>query len=1046
MIHLVRKLIDNTCDVCPILELLDIYVQNSNQTELNMIRGRINTVLHDDKNYIFVPRMEIYGIIQKWYPKDKIVLHPNPMMYETENRLLTLLKNRSHNDIYALKTVVFAPLEDDNYTTGNLTQILFVSEKYVASSKKWSENLMISSKSLLFPYNQADNEPYSKEADRMTVGKPAKNVRNAINVLLMTYHAYFDRLAFNELTLDVLGNYIGYFFEICDTEEQIVDVIRHFNNKIAGIVFNTSYGSNQTVLFAGSTLAIYAARYSRNNLIPHKLLRNLVYYVINLLLTSLGNIYHFPTIELFIRNMMAINVPLKYIDYISKNYHNESEVIVYLYMLTEICINDKKSIIEPEFILNEIRSRANPVNLHLMVRDSMLSLFGNTDIISKVMEPIIKTCSIVVEMDKKILNTVSSEISQVQYNFTAKSLIGFAFNYEIKPTWLQDAHMYHQQFKNDPVKLQVIEIAVNEGTTKEYTQSVLTELVQNSIDAIRSTPDSLKHHIDITIDGSITLSDTVGISPDRSDIFLALMIPFLSTKKVGDPHVTGEMGSGFFNVYRYPWCNHINIITCKDHMMTFIRATPIVDKERVMDINYEIYSQRKPSMENSTTIEIIFNKTLGKMLAPILANAHVFTRNYLSYCDVPIYLNGDKISNSKELVYSEKIGQVYVTGDRSSPSIVMTNSVPFQSLETLLDHIPVHYSFKHNNTTRIIVNFSKDIYKPVQSRTKIKFETVTDPELQAFISNGLYMALVYKYSRGELERPDNFILHSSSRESIYHLKLPDNMKYPSSIIDYDALGSVSDYIIPISENLKLIHIYNFNIYTRISPTISRYINHIIELIKSDSYEKPGDTGDFIQAAINRWFSWKSEEKPKIETAVVLKKEQVKKAKKSNQQNIAVQCDILQPFVDIYWNIVKELINSKVIGGVAKITLPPPRVAIGKSVQGYLGFYEKTNHTIIMDMKLSIIETELTQLKTSRKTETIRTNSVLASLFSSNTPTPTLIHELLHAILGDTHGDSAHPNVKFTINNKEHDLTFDNTAIEIYRSASEMNLFTQYFDT
>ena len=85
---------------------------------------------------------------------------------------------------------------------------------------------------------------------------------------------------------------------------------------------------------------------------------------------------------------------------------------------------------------------------------------------------------------------------------------------------------------------------------------------------------------------------------------MAIMIPFLSTKSFDDPRVTGEMGSGFFYVYRYPWCQYVIFQTVYQNQLTVIQATPILKDQRVIDIDYQM-TQQTVNRPNGTTVEIV---------------------------------------------------------------------------------------------------------------------------------------------------------------------------------------------------------------------------------------------------------------------------------------------------------------------------------------------------------------------------------------------------------------------------------------------------------
>jgi hypothetical protein len=156
--------------------------------------------------------------------------------------------------------------------------------------------------------------------------------------------------------------------------------------------------------------------------------------------------------------------------------------------------------------------------------------------------------------------------------------------------------------------LQIIEIAINEGTTKPFIESVLTELPQNSIDAIRessltlSTPGIQAIHINVEKSKDaktiyLKIRDPVGMNMKA---FMYIGIPFLSTKTPSEI-VTGEMGSGFFNSYRES-SSVIVDTTGPDGIRKISKDVPIKDETgRVLDI------------EKTMTIERIFDpKPAGK--------------------------------------------------------------------------------------------------------------------------------------------------------------------------------------------------------------------------------------------------------------------------------------------------------------------------------------------------------------------------------------------------------------------------------------------------
>ena len=128
------------------------------------------------------------------------------------------------------------------------------------------------------------------------------------------------------------------------------------------------------------------------------------------------------------------------------------------------------------------------------------------------------------------------------HSFSLTEQIQAALSYDRSITTVNDfldfmeflkAKKYHK------AQVQNIKLAVNFGTPREYSESVLYELLQNSKDAGASS-------ISITTNENfLQIKDNAGgITPAA---YLGLSIPFYSSKKASD---RGQIGSGFFNIYK----------------------------------------------------------------------------------------------------------------------------------------------------------------------------------------------------------------------------------------------------------------------------------------------------------------------------------------------------------------------------------------------------------------------------------------------------------------------------------------------------------------
>jgi hypothetical protein len=70
------------------------------------------------------------------------------------------------------------------------------------------------------------------------------------------------------------------------------------------------------------------------------------------------------------------------------------------------------------------------------------------------------------------------------YKFSCKSLIKYVYNNDLNENTFQELTDSYHLFNHKDVKLQLVEISVNEGTNKCFINSILTELIQNSVDAL----------------------------------------------------------------------------------------------------------------------------------------------------------------------------------------------------------------------------------------------------------------------------------------------------------------------------------------------------------------------------------------------------------------------------------------------------------------------------------------------------------------------------------------------------------------------------------
>jgi hypothetical protein len=302
--------------------------------------------------------------------------------------------------------------------------------------------------------------------------------------------------------------------------------------------------------------------------------------------------------------------------------------------------------------------------------------------------------------------------------YKTSQLIGYLFANE-KSDDLIDTYRGASQYEGS-VGLQMAEIAINEGTSKDFISATLTELVQNSFDAIRMTGiDDKEINISFEIVGErfhMTVEDFVGIPPIG---FLYMGVPFLSTK--GDNELaTGEMGSGFFNVYRES--EYVIIDTTFDGMRYISYERPIIgDLGRVIDVSRKvIVMDSEEDNYHGTKITVISQKSSEEKLMNFMGNARYHSIRILSqisaFNETKININGKLYSLEKEYVASIGYFDIYFT-DGKNISYIFTNGVPFAPLDTYYADFDTKVRSIANSG--VIINIRYGGYTPVQSRTRI---------------------------------------------------------------------------------------------------------------------------------------------------------------------------------------------------------------------------------------------------------------------------------------------------------------------------------------
>ena len=303
---------------------------------------------------------------------------------------------------------------------------------------------------------------------------------------------------------------------------------------------------------------------------------------------------------------------------------------------------------------------------------------------------------------------------------------------------------------SDATRLQALQIAVNAGTSKEFVAAVLTELYQNSLDATRRAGGGGSISV-IAANDALGMRDGVGI-PDG--VLLPLLVPFLSTKTAGDDKVTGEMGTGFFNVFRQPYVADVRIRTVNATHAIDIRATPQVSGAQgaVTDVTYEVVVAAAGAAARGTTVLVRLRPSAGVADGALRAEALLFAHTCLGLAtppDVRVDVNGMPLGDAVALEYESPLVQLWRRdgGSKAYPSVVLTNGVPFSDLAALRADVPFEPELL-DVADGVVLNLRAGGYTPTQARNRLAAVT---PQLTAAVSTVLVRLLMRKYYAARVE-------------------------------------------------------------------------------------------------------------------------------------------------------------------------------------------------------------------------------------------------------------------------------------------------------
>ena len=335
----------------------------------------------------------------------------------------------------------------------------------------------------------------------------------------------------------------------------------------------------------------------------------------------------------------------------------------------------------------------------------------------RILRPMLDFARILVSTNTSPPRTIPQRRGEIQGEFYVTQLINLLAREEIDINAGEMGSAYLLAAADAPkgMELQSLQIALRSGTNREYFNAALTELLQNSIDAIRQCK-SEDHRIEVETDGySYTIADTVGIDPTHIP---GLLIPFLSTKECDAS--TGEMGSGFYSILREDITQHVDIVTI--HSGRSLRLRLRVDGDDV-HVTWKIDSYKGD--KGGTRIIVFLAQHTN--FTSYVARINEYARSFLPVIDTTCKFNGKIVSDgSVRVVVDNPNFRILVRNmSESFVSPLLTNGVPFGYLD---DYIEVFGANPNNTKLRtllarnLILDIKKTGYRPVQSRNHLILE------------------------------------------------------------------------------------------------------------------------------------------------------------------------------------------------------------------------------------------------------------------------------------------------------------------------------------
>lgn len=682
--------------------------------------------------------------------------------------------------------------------------------------------------------------------------------------------------------------------------------------------------------------------------------------------------------------------------------------------------------------------------------------------------------------------------------------------------------------------LQLITLAINSGSPNQVERSVCIELLQNSIDATNSkhnfrdwtkninyncenitSYDLNQFNIDIEIgyqkDGTnyniIYINrDYVGFNSLNN--LISLSIPYFSEKTLNS---TGKMGNGFFNSYR----NSVNVkIRSKSNTVNFlIDDTPLDNEGKtgtnklVEDLNKDIIIFNvEPISKPYTDIIVTYKSQNISMFNNIISLLYSEAKNILT--SIPLFnikLNDLNINNKNKLIYSSENIKVYVKNDINTVSYVLTDNVPYQTLEMFLLKQDIRTKINKFLFSGIIIDINSRKFKPVQSRIDAIVDKDVIEEIKRELSNINFINLLNK----QIIAKEEHLLYEITNNSLFLM----NQIIPNvDILKYDDFDYTKETIIVrhklfsdksinerINEILSSRHKYNFcdvlddfssilDKYIEISKTKKEvfdkmfqnnlqqlykflyWINELVKTYKIKESEKYNSWESYCEYISYLWIYNKvinfdedinfSFELYRMKVDYKLSLDDLSKLTESTK--VAVSIDFVtskkkkKEINSICNTVVQKFINTYIDKSFkiydSTFNKPYPTLKFYYAVSGSLGYYMPSRNTINFNANflIDIKDIIMTIYKYKEKALYIIRNQQSYKKFFSGLYFSVLPHELEHYRRGDSHvstdcgSSGTHDSIVLNVNGKNIEHSYNQCILFFYKIARQNNILEEWY--